>query len=586
VEEEEDATARLIGELEGRWEDPYVDFKRQIGLRSASDKAEYVKDMLGLANTQGRSRRFLMIGWDDESKSVVTAALSSRITQDRLQQVLNRYADPPPHISYTTHLWRGSVVGLIEITREPIRLPYKVSRRIGKRNEGEVFVRHGTITEPPTPRELQALHDEGLNARLKESADDLIRPDRRSLAFTPIGLSLQGVMSPKTAAQFQDHTVDVQLNDAVPEDTRRLFERLQSIHRLGIWSYDMYTVADGFALQVLEHAFAVRLIVYYDHQIPVIDRKHRKRKIEARGIRELVDGMGSKSWRLVSRVAPAAMLPFTCTLAGLFNWARHEALLPGQRSRRFDFLLPRILGRMRPLDYALHMPVDSSLAIRQVGEFINQLWGSSTTDGEIFPAPMKRREFVLGWTPERDQMVRLLPDQLAESKVRSHWRYVVVLGVDRAESLDDFHSDFERTPYPAELLHAEASWAETLDWLSYRKRTTDSIEILDRYFVINLADTSPPRNLGQFAALAGLERRGRWLLLQADSPIDAFVHAKIHRQGPPRHKLLGQCNVCWVDGKVVGSWQRVIAAATNIGLVVEPISAARIEVPMSITWSR
>jgi hypothetical protein len=508
------------------------------------------------------------------------------MNQDHLQQVLNRYADPPPHISYLTRDWHGALVAAIEIIREPIRLPYKVARRIGKRNEGDVFVRHGSITEPPTPRELQTLHDEGLNARLRESADELIRPDQRSLAFTPLGLSFGRVLTPKAAAKFQDHTIEVRLADAVPNETQRLFERLQNIHRLGIWSYDMYTVADGFALQVLEHAFAIRLLDYYDHRIPLVGRGNRDQEVVAHRVRDLVDAMGAKQWRLVSRVARAKAPPFTCTLKSLFNWARHEGLLRGQRSRRFDYLLPRILGGMRPLDYALHMPVDSSRSIRQVGEFINQLWGSSTRDGELFPAPMMRGEFILGWTPERDHLITFRPDQLAEAKDRSDWRFVVVLGVDRPDSLDDFHSDFERTPYPAELLHGEGSWAETQDWLSQRRGRTDSVEVLDRFFVINLDDSLPPRSPGQFAALTGHARNGRWLMAQADFPTDAFAHAKAHRQMTPNHELLGRCNTCWVDGKVVGSWQHVLAAIANRGLEAEPIPAAGIEVPMSIRWSR
>lgn len=582
---DDESTSRLISELETRWEDPYVDFKRLLSLRTPDDKAELLKDILGLVNTQGRSRRFLLIGWDDKTRSVLPN-VGLRLNQDRMQQLLNRYCDPPPHLSSFTHRWKGSVVGVVEVIREPVRLPYSVSRPIGKRKVGEVFVRHGTITEPPTPRELQTLADEGLNARLRESADELIRPDRRSLAFTPLGLSPGRLLSPKSAAQFQDHTVDFQLSDSVPDETRKLFSRLQSVHRLGIWDYDMYTVSDEYSLQVLEHAFAMRLIKYYEHRIPLIDRGNRARQIDAPSIRALADAMFGRSVQIQSRAYPKRAIPFTLTLKGLFAWARHEHLLRGQRSRRFDTLLPRMLTALRPPDYAMHMPVDSSRSVRQVGEFINQLWGTPTVDGEIFPAPLTRRELVLGWPDSRDQLIVFRPDQLTESVDQTDWSFVVVLAAEKPGSVDDFHSDFERTPYPTRLLKGVGRLSETIEWLATSGGTTDEVDVLDRYLIVNLRDSSAPRSPGQFAALNRRERLGRWLLVQADSPIDAFLHARNHRDRKPDHRLLGPCDSCWVNGKIAGTWKRVLDASARFELDIRPIPAVGIEAPLGVRWHR
>jgi hypothetical protein len=583
-EVEVDEAAQLILNLEKRWEDPYVDFKRQLSLRSVQDRAEFIKDILGLANTQGQSRRFLLVGWDDRTRTVLPPGVGRRPKRDQLQQVLNAYSDPPPHITYETYKWRGALVGILEVIREPIRVPHKVSRKLGKREVGEVFVRHGTITEAPTPRELEALNEEGLNARLREGADELIRPDRTSLRFTPLGLSTSGVLTPRAAAAFQDQTIALDLSDSVPDRTRKLFKRLQTIHRLGIWAYDMYTVADGYAIQVLEHAFTERLLGYYGNHIPIVGLRSSDHDVRAESFQELLGSRGKGRWRLKSLKMPGKTMPFDGTLEGLFAWARNEGLLRGQRSRRFDIVLPRILRRMRPLEYMVHMPVDSSRSVRLTGEFINQLWGAPTPAGEIFPAPIPRRTLVLGWSPRGDSMGTFLPEQLADQTDRSDWRFIVVLGVDTAGALQDFHSDFECTPLPVRLLRGEGSWQETQDWLSHEPQPRDTVDVLDRYFVVNLRDSSPPRQVGQLAALTGARRTGRWFLLQADFPLDAFAHIRAHQQGRPDHKLLGICNTCWVDGKAKGSWNQILAAASSLGLDTRPVPASGIEVPMRLFW--
>jgi hypothetical protein len=113
----------LLIKLEANWEVPHLDFKQVLSIRHREDKGEFIKDVLGLVMTQGSSRRFLHIGWNDKTRTVEAPGVDPRITEDQLQQVFNAYCDPPPHLRYSPHLWRGVRVGLIEIIRESIRLP-------------------------------------------------------------------------------------------------------------------------------------------------------------------------------------------------------------------------------------------------------------------------------------------------------------------------------------------------------------------------------------------------------------------------------------------------------------------------------
>jgi len=57
---------RFIDGLISEWETTSVEFKQELHLDSPSQKAEFVKDIIGLANTQASGRRWLIIGFDDE----------------------------------------------------------------------------------------------------------------------------------------------------------------------------------------------------------------------------------------------------------------------------------------------------------------------------------------------------------------------------------------------------------------------------------------------------------------------------------------------------------------------------------------
>lgn len=53
----------LVRELLVEWENTNVEFKRELKLKSDKEKAEFVRDILGLVTTRSRGRRFLVIGF-------------------------------------------------------------------------------------------------------------------------------------------------------------------------------------------------------------------------------------------------------------------------------------------------------------------------------------------------------------------------------------------------------------------------------------------------------------------------------------------------------------------------------------------
>ena len=157
-----------VRELVDEWETTNVEIMRGLQLSRNTDKATLVKELLGLVTTKSSGSRYLIIGFDDDTHDFYESA-DPGINQDRLEDILNAYCLEAPKIRYATVPYGdGCNVGLIELFREPEKIPYQVSKDLGGKKgiqEGDIFVRHGSQTEAPTPAELEELNKEGAAAR-------------------------------------------------------------------------------------------------------------------------------------------------------------------------------------------------------------------------------------------------------------------------------------------------------------------------------------------------------------------------------------------------------------------------------------
>lgn len=164
---------REIAELVEVWETTSVDFKRELYLDNADEKAEFIKDVIGLANTQASGRRWLFVGFDDKTREVHNPATApdrgfwyKKTTQDRIEQILSAYVTPHLNVRFETVVYRDVIVGKLEILREPAKLPYRVGKSVGDKTgkkrveEGQIFARHGSHTVQPDEDERQDLIDE------------------------------------------------------------------------------------------------------------------------------------------------------------------------------------------------------------------------------------------------------------------------------------------------------------------------------------------------------------------------------------------------------------------------------------------
>jgi hypothetical protein len=161
------AESRQIDALVAEWETTSVDFKRQMETKTADQKAELIKDILSLANTKSSGRRLIVVGFQDSDHEYF-AEPSPTLTQEHLEQLVSEYTAPFVEVRWRVLDYRQGPVGVLEVIRDPAKLPYRAARSIGDKKrmlEGHVFVRHGSVVEHPTDAELATLEEEGLRAR-------------------------------------------------------------------------------------------------------------------------------------------------------------------------------------------------------------------------------------------------------------------------------------------------------------------------------------------------------------------------------------------------------------------------------------
>jgi tetratricopeptide (TPR) repeat protein len=148
-----DETGLLALVAEG--ENDSVDFKRELHLESARDKAEFVKDVISLANSpQGIG--YLLIGVADDKYIQGVDTLE----EERIQQIAHRYIDPPVGLWCSLVRLSAStfpLVGVIEIRGR--NKPHKVRRDLDRLQQDDVYVRRGSVVTKATPEEIIGMRE-------------------------------------------------------------------------------------------------------------------------------------------------------------------------------------------------------------------------------------------------------------------------------------------------------------------------------------------------------------------------------------------------------------------------------------------
>ena len=101
----------LINEAE---ESPTLDYKQDLPLQTSGDKAEFVKDVIALANSGEKAH--ILVGVEDGTGKPVGS--KTRRTAEQMNQILKDKCDPPISVEYVERNILGYTIGVIEIKGE------------------------------------------------------------------------------------------------------------------------------------------------------------------------------------------------------------------------------------------------------------------------------------------------------------------------------------------------------------------------------------------------------------------------------------------------------------------------------------
>jgi hypothetical protein len=381
---------------------------------------------------------------------------------------------------------------------------------------------------------------------------ELITPDVRTLTFTPWGLSTMGSMSPEDSARFQQETIAAaELKPAVPEATRKGFDRIRLLHSYGVLCYELFTTTDDLTWVVLEHALRERFVAYYESKIPFVDKGGNAEVLETTSFDLLAEAFrsGGKHAGKWLELRPGEKTEMPLTLDPLLRWAHEVGVLNGQVNKKVQLA---VFGDLR--NHFAHgssvgrigMPVDSTLAINDMAEIINRMWGFTTRDGRLYPSSIPRHPIALAWNVawpiKPGAEFRSIFTQDLAAAPNEGWTYVLVLMPDiEQRETHTFDARYDTTSYPMNYLWGPGTRDAAIDWLAGNQPTSDEIEPLDRLFLIrrDKGKTYLAIRPGNFLGLPHHNRRGTWKLIMADFPNDAYFHVRHLNQGqkecPDKH---------------------------------------------------
>ncbi|MEU1731659.1 hypothetical protein [Streptosporangium sp. NPDC020145] len=400
------------------------------------------------------------------------------------------------------------------------------------------------------------------------SLEELQQPDGTALVFSPLGLG--GKLTAEDAAVFQQEVIGrVDLADSVPDLVRRSFERVRAAHSYGVLHYEFFTLAHDHAQLVLEYALRERFVEFYSGMAIFEDQSGTEQRLTFstfddlhRQLRERGRPRGQRRWRLQLRRTSQTMF-FDGMLTTLLEWARAEGLLNGERNRLIAPLFVKLRNHVaHHTAYQLISPPESARAISDLAEIVNRLWGVPTPGGRLYPAPVHRDVIAVSWDPGGGNVVHSLAEHLHTMPADLNpekLTHVIVRAVLHDQTLTYFDARFETTLYPCQLLWGPGNWANAVKWLASEHPTPDTVDILDRQFMIRFHEERIylPQQINVAAGLPGVDRHGTWYLVRADFPNDAFNHLRQQLTGNVgcSHR---RCDQCAVEVITTGTWQHIM----------------------------
>lgn len=177
----------IIKLIEKAEEGPTLDFKEDLPLSEDGDKAQFVKDVIALAN--GGELAHIIVGVEDGTGKPV--GLKTTHDAEQLNQILKDKCDPPISVEYNEKNILGYKIGIIEIRCENppyiVSVPDKFGGRLSSNpnksfsiQRGTVFVRNYNRNEGARRADLDKIYDKikyvSLQADVQMSHEVSVKP--------------------------------------------------------------------------------------------------------------------------------------------------------------------------------------------------------------------------------------------------------------------------------------------------------------------------------------------------------------------------------------------------------------------------
>lgn len=433
-----------------------------------------------------------------------------------------------------------------------------------------------------------------------QSLEELRTVDRRVQMFTPYGLGMDRVLTPESAVEYQQTLVErLELVPEVAEATRIAFDRLRHVYAYGALCCDLYTMVNDHALLLIELALRERFVEFYGGKVTFLEDGD-EREIAADRYDHVFDYLNKRRPRAVKVRLPlpgsVKSMAFNGMLHDLWIWARQVGLVRGQRSRSVEGIMRKMRnGVAHPMSPHLMMPVDALRTLRDLAEIINQLWGSPTPNGRLYPAPVRRDPIVLCWRPGATMRFAASSFEADLPPEPEQWECVILLAVARPwEGIDEpnlyrYDSRFETTHYPTEYLWGPGSIFQAADWYAANRPQSDAVQYLDQIFLVNAKGGRiyQPRRPQYVVCLADEDRSGVWFAIMADHARDAYVHS-LGLVANTTCSRKGECRNCHAATIGIGTYEQVVRAVPGLSVSVAPAPGTipDIRLPFSVDRHR
>ncbi len=146
--------AGRIKQLLRREENPKLDFKATLHLRTEGEKKELTRDVIAIANSRG-GRGYIIFGIEDKTKKPLGIHLED-YKEEQIQQIIYNRSDPPVAVTVEFVEYQGVMLAVLTIFKSHHK-PHQML------NTGAFYIRRGSTTDVARRSEIaQMLQENGL----------------------------------------------------------------------------------------------------------------------------------------------------------------------------------------------------------------------------------------------------------------------------------------------------------------------------------------------------------------------------------------------------------------------------------------